>query len=93
MSDLGYSETVFDHYRGSDYWGVSTGEKKWKNKLAKLEKQCPGEVVCIAKNDEGGVYYHIPERFLTIRKPKTVNMTEERRAELAARCAEMRKSK
>ena len=95
MSDLGYSETVFDHYRGNNYWSISTGEKKWKNKLQKLEKEFPDEVKCIAKNDEGGVFYHVPERFVALRKPRQVNinLTEAQIAERTERLREAREKR
>ena len=87
MSDMGYNETIFEHDKGNDWFGVSTGEQKWKNRLKKLAEQCPDEVKCIVENDDGSVYYHVPDRFVVIRKPRHVELTDERRAELSAQLA------
>ena len=93
MSDLGYNETVFEHDRGNDYWGISTGEQKWRNKLKKLAEQYPDEVKCIVQNDDGSVFYHVPESFVVVRKPKQMNLTEEQIAERAARLKAAREAR
>lgn len=93
MSDLGYNETIFEHDRGSSYWGISTGEKKWKNKLKKLAEQNPDEVKCVVENDDGGVYYHVPDSYVALRKPRHVELTEEQRAASAERLRAAREKK
>jgi len=92
LSHLGYNETVLEHDAGNDWFGVSTGETKWRNRLAKLAEQYPDEVKCIVKNDDGSVYYHVPESFVTVRKPKQMNLTEEEKAIRAERLRAGRKT-
>jgi len=92
-SNLGYNETVFDHLKEHDFFSISTSEAKWRNKLKKLEEQYPDEVKCIVRNDDGSVFYHVPESFVTIRKPKHVVLTEEQIAERTARLKAAREAK
>lgn len=88
-----YNETIFEHAPGSDYYGVTTGERTVKNRLAKLAEQHPTECVCMARNEEdGSVFYHVPVKWVTIRPPRIVELTEERRAELAERMRKIRKT-
>ena len=64
-----FFETVYDHVSGNDWCGVSTGEMALRNKLERLAEQFPDEVECIAKNDDGSVYYRIPWRWVRIQRP------------------------
>lgn len=87
-----FNETVFEHAAGRDYYGITTGERPVKNRLAKLAEQHPSECVCMAQNEDGSVFYHVPARWVTIRPPKKVEMTEERKAELAERMRNLRRT-
>ena len=73
------AETVFEHLDGKDTWTVSTDERTWKNRLAKLAEQNPAEVECVAVNRDGSVMYHIPASWLRLRPPVKRNMTEEQK--------------
>lgn len=79
------AETVFEHLDGKDTWTVSTDERTWKNRLAKLAEQNPAEVECVAVNRDGSVMYHVPSRWVKLSPPRKVNMTDEQRAALAER--------
>lgn len=79
------AETVFEHLDGKDTWTVSTDERTWKNRLAKLAEQNPAEVECVAQNKDGSVMYHVPARWVKLSPPRKVNMTDEQRAALAER--------
>ena len=50
-------ETVFEHLDGKNAWTVSTDERKWKNKLAKLAEQHPAEVATFLAEYEASVNY------------------------------------
>ena len=88
-----YNETVIEHDGSKDYWGVSTGEQKWRNRLAKLYEQYPDEVKLIADNMDGSVYYHIPKSWVKISPPIKRNLTEEQKAELRDRMKAAREAK
>ena len=85
-----YKETVFEHLIGQRFYGISTDEMKVRNKLNKLKEQYPDECVCIAENEDGSVFYHVPESWVCIRPPKKMNLSDEKRAELAERMKNMR---
>lgn len=85
MSDYVYNETVIEHEASQDYFCVSTGEMKWKNRLHKLAQERPDECVLQADNVDGSVCYHVPKSWVKIAPPRQVSMTDERRAELAER--------
>ena len=86
------AETVFEHLDGKNTWTVSTDERTWKNRLAKLAEQHPADVECVAQNTDGSVMYHFPARWLKVSPPRKVNMTDERRAELSDRMKSLRSS-
>lgn len=85
-----FNETTIDHLGGEELCGISTGERTMRNRLAKLAEQNPDQVKCVAVNQDGSVYYKVPWRWVTVRKPATRTMTEEQRAELAERMKAVR---
>lgn len=86
-----YNETILEHDGCKDYWGISTGEQKWKNRLAKLHVEHPTEVELVADNPDGGVYYRIPKSWVKITPPVKRNLTEEQRNALRERLMNARK--
>lgn len=86
MSDeYAFNESMIGHYPGQDHWEVTTGERKLKNRLRKLAEKHPEEVICMAENTDGSVYYHVPVGYVQIRPPRKINMSDEQRAALAER--------
>ena len=81
---LEFNETAIEHMGGEDFAGVSTGERTLINRLNKLAEKHPDEVKCIAVNREG-MFYKIPWKWISIRPPKKVTLTEEQRRILSAR--------
>ena len=77
-----FNESVIDHIEGDEWCGVSTGEMALRNKLERLAKEYPDKVKCIAKNDDGSVYYHVPWHWVKIHRPK--NYSEEDREKFRA---------
>lgn len=75
-SSFALNETAIDHQRGDDYWGISTGEKKWINKLEKLAKDCPEDVQIIHRNDDGSIYAHVGLKFVKISQPRRVSQEQ-----------------
>lgn len=86
------AETVFEHLDGNGTWTVSTDERTWKNRLVKLAEQHPDEVECVVVNRDGSVMFHIPASWVKVKPPRKVEMTEERRQELADRMRRMRET-
>lgn len=80
-----YNETTIDHLSGAPFCGISTGELKTKNRLAKLIEQHPGELELVANNPDGSVFYHVPWTWIRISPPKKVVLTEEQKSALVER--------
>lgn len=79
------AETVFEHLDGKNTWTVSTDERTWKNRLAKLAEQNPAEVECVAVNRDGSMMFHVPASWVRLRPPVKRDLTDEQRAALADR--------
>ena len=86
------AETVIEHLEGKKTWTISTDERTWKNKLAKLAEQHPAEVECVAVNRDGSVMYHVPASWVKVRPPRKVNMTDEQKVALTERLKLARES-
>lgn len=74
-----FNESVIDHLDGDDWCGISTGEMALRNKLERLAAEYPDKVECIAKNEDGSVYYHVPWKWVNIKSPRVVSEEERKR--------------
>ena len=83
-------ETAVDHLEGYKWATVTTGERKWLNKIAKLQEKSPEDVQVVATNPDGSIVVHIPFDWVKLSLPRKVNLTEEQRTERATRLSEMR---
>lgn len=74
---------------------ISTDEKKLKNRLLKLAKERPGELVITnpPEENDGCLVCKCPANWLKITPPVRREMTEEQRAEIAARFAVVRQQR
>lgn len=72
-NEFAYNETAFDHQRGDDYWGISTGERKWINKLEKYSKSHPNDVKILANNTDGSIFAHVPNNWIKVSPPRKVS--------------------
>lgn len=88
-----FNETAMDHISGNDYWAVSTGEQKIRNRLAKLYEQYPDEVKLIAENQDGSVFYHVPKNWIKISPSIKRTLTDEQREAARDRLAAARQAK
>ena len=77
-------ETCFD-YCDKDHGYFSSDERKYITKVRKLKEKYPDKVRIIAEpeNNDGCIYCELPTEWFTIRIPKKMNITAERRAELS----------
>lgn len=75
------------NYVDSDTAYVSSDERKWCNKVRKLAESHPEQVRIIKKPEENGgcVYATVPAGWVRIQPPKTRNLTDEQKNELAER--------
>ena len=91
-SDFMFRETDIDHVNGVEHCNVTTGDKVIKNRLSKLAKEHPDEVVLMADNKDGSVWYHVPWKWIQIRPPRKLNLSEEQRKEMAERIRRISKN-
>lgn len=88
MNDI--KETVIEHIYGDNWWGVSTSEWTWRNKILKLKDPFPDSVQIVADNEDGSLYAKIPFKWVKISKPRQVQMTDEQKAASAERLRKAR---
>lgn len=83
-------ETVMGYIDTDDYASVTSGEKKWINKILKLKVEHPDKVDIKAypENNQGYIYAHLPKKWIKISPPRQVS--EEQRLAAAERFKAMR---
>lgn len=86
------AETVLEHLDGKPTFTISTDERVWRNRLAKLAEQHPGECVCVAQNEDGSVMYRVPASWVRVRPPKVSTMTDEQKLAHAEQLKRWRES-
>lgn len=74
---------------------VSSDQQKMINRVRKLAAEHPDEVTIKAypEQNDGCIYATMPAEWLKLSPPRTVNMTDERKAELAERLRKARESR
>lgn len=80
-------ETNFDYIDTDNYATFCTAEKKWINKIHKLQQTHAHEIeILYEPEDNGGILLcHIPKNWLKVSPPRKINLTEAQRAERAER--------
>jgi hypothetical protein len=93
MADL--KETCFSYTSEDECAIFSSSEKKWINKILKLQQAHPDKVKVIyhPDNNHGVIYAHIPKKWLKITPTRQMNYTDEQRAAMAERLAAARGKK
>lgn len=88
-----YSETVVEFYDENAHLTISTGKRKYVNKIKKFAKDYP-DVVKYIENKDGSVCATMPIEWFKFPSPKrTREMTEEQKEELAERMRQARNIK
>ena len=74
---------------------VSSDQQKIINKVRKLSEQRPDEVTILRQpeQNDGCIYATMPSAWFKISPPRTVELSDERKAELAERLRTARESK
>lgn len=85
-------ETCFN-YTNRERAFFSSDERRFITKVRKLKEKYPDEVRIIKQpeDNDGCIYCELPVRWFTIRVPKKVVLTDEKRAELSERMKRNRK--
>ena len=82
-----FKETCVEYIDVDKHATFCSSERKWINKIIKLQHEHPDEVdiICDPEENEGVILAHIPKSWLKISPPKKLNLTEEQKAERADR--------
>ena len=93
MADL--IETSIEYVTVDNHATFCSGERKWVTKINKLKEQYQDEVQIIQSPESNGgiILAHIPKSWLKVSPPKKVNMTEERRQQLAENLKKAREAR
>ena len=80
------NEGVIEFVRGDKTASITAASNtKLNGRIKKLAEQFPEEVQIIAVNEDGSIFAHVPVRFIKVGAPRKVEMTDEKKAELAER--------
>lgn len=91
MSEI--KESCWDHVFGENFATYCSSEKKWINRFKRDAEKYPGQVVIKHINEDGSMVVQYPYAWCPLpRPPRKMNLTEEQRAERAARLASGRAS-
>lgn len=88
-------ETGLEYLTEQSYATAWSDERKWINKILKLAAEHPDDVRILyyPENNDGTIYAHVPKNWIKLAPPRTVNMSDERKAELAERMKSIRPKK
>lgn len=87
-----FKETCME-FLDVDPWATfCSSERKWINKILKLQGQYPNdvEIVCLPEDNGGVILAHLPKTWMKISPPKKVTLTEEQKALRAERMRQVR---
>ena len=88
------NETCITRIEGDDHIGVYTSERKFINKLRKLQQEYPDQVKITHENPDGSLCVVLPYNWMPFPKPPTKrNYTEEQKEEMRKRMRKARESK
>lgn len=86
------NENVIEWFQGDHTVSCTFSPGKFARRIVALHKKFPEEIEMIL-NKDNSVWAKIPIEFISIRKPKTVNLTEEQRQERAEQMKRVRQDR
>ena len=84
-------ENCIEFLNGQDTMTASFCWKKYINKIKRLAKKRPNEVIILAENEDGSICVKLPMKYLKISPPREVS--EEQREASGERLKQYRESK
>lgn len=87
-----FKETCVEYLDVDTHATFCSSEKKWINKIIKLQAAHPDEVeiLYMPEDNHGVILAHIPKKWLKVSPPKKMNLTDEQRAAAAERMRQAR---
>ena len=87
----GVNENVIEWLRGDKVAAVTALSKsKLKGMITRLAEKCPDEVEILERNKDGSIFAHVPVEFVTIRRPRRLELTAEQREKIGERLQKSR---
>lgn len=87
-------ETSIERIQGDNYCCITTGERKFINKLKTLADKHPDQVEIKFINEDGSVLAYVPyDWFRFVKPPRNVSMTNEQREAAKQRMLKAREQK
>lgn len=73
---------------------MSSDERRWINAIRRLAEKKPDECFILKQPEQNGgfIYAKFPQKWVRVRPPKEMSMTDERRANLFGKHREIRSS-
>ena len=88
------SEFVIEWLKGEDRAFITTQSNcALKTRLMRLAEEYPSEVEIIKINTDGSLYSSVPVKYISVRHPRKVTMTEERKQAAVERLKKARETK
>lgn len=78
-------ETVYEHIDGNDTFTITACERWSINMCKRLKEKYPDEVEIVHENEDGTLLVHMPYKWMKVKPPKKMNLSEEERAIRAER--------
>jgi len=85
-------ENVIEWVTGQQHVSCTLTQQKFINKIRKLRDESVENVPVFIENHDGSIFCHLPIEMLKIGKKRKIEISEERRAELAEHMRSMHKS-
>lgn len=82
----GVNENVIEWLRGDTIAAITApNSSRLKGQVVRLAEKYPEEVEIRVRNKDGSIFAHVPVSYVSIRKPRQVDYTEEQREQIAER--------
>lgn len=78
-------ENAIEFYKGDKRATVSFTTERFKTRVKDLAEKYPDECQIVAENLDGSICAYIPVRWIKISPPKSRDLTEEQKKEIAER--------
>lgn len=85
-------ELDVNYIRGDNFITISSTDFGWTKKIKNLAAKNPNECVIKHENEDGSIVAVFPVKYLKISKPRSSNLSDEKRAELAERMRRAKKN-
>jgi len=91
MSEL--RENVIEWITGDDHVSVTLTDRRYINKVRKLMDELDENERVFVENKDGSIFAHLPLEMVKLGKKRTVELSDEQKAAIAARLAAAREAK